>query len=435
MKSLLKDLSIIIIIPNLVFLLISFLFNTERSLINIDYLLCAVVFFVTRSRILLLASIVTVVFFDFIGIFKQLFFFVRISDILYLLKFSFFASIEYQLLGLGVVLLIVAAYLMYTKSHLDKKNVLISINIIVVFYLFFFVALDLDNITRSYARKYFENRELFFITKFYETEIPLERNDNMDSILSLEEVQTHDKVLFVINESFGVPIDEKINPALIAPVQHLIPLKSQGILNYTGFTIGGEMREFCKFQVVNYNIKNSNIDFSHCLINQIHALGYETTSIHGTSGFMYDRKYWYPKVGFSQQIFLDQGLDLREISMCKSFPGACDQDLAKTVLEQLNQDKKHFIYWLTLNTHNPYKLKDLKTEPFDCESHNIEPTSAACRNFSLQKQFFLTLATVVEQYKGEHLKIIVVGDHMPPMPMDQQELFRRDKVPYYIFEK
>ncbi|NHB58089.1 sulfatase-like hydrolase/transferase [Acinetobacter sp. 194] len=389
----------------------------------------------TKSRILLLASIVVVVFYDFINIFKQLFFFVRVSDILYLLKFSFLASIEYQLLGLGVVLLIVAAYLMYTKSHLDKKNVLISINIIVVFYLIFFVALDNEDITRSNTKKYFENRDRFFFEKFYETEVPLELNEKMDSVLSLDKVKTHDKVLFVINESFGVPLNSKINEELIAPVEKLIPLTNQGIVSYSGFTIGGEMREFCKFRVVNYNIKNSNIDFSHCLINQIHALGYETTSIHGTSGFMYDRKYWYPKVGFSQQIFLDQGLDLREISMCKSFPGACDQDLAKTVIEQLNQDKKHFVYWLTLNTHNPYKLKDLKTEPFDCEHYNIVPTSATCRYLSLQKQYFLTLANIVEQYKGEHLKIILVGDHMPPLPMEQRVMFERDRVPYYIFEK
>lgn len=434
MKILLKDLLIILVLPNLTFHLISSHFGAERSLINIDYAICALIYVIFRNKILLLITLSFCIFFDFINIFKQLFFFVRASDIFYLLKYSLYSSNEYKILGFLILIIIISFFLIYTKNHLNKKNTLIIFNILLTIYITTNVFLLNKIITISYTLNYFDVRNTFFYNQFYENDTPLMQKD-MESVLSINDLNLKKNVLFIIVESFGLPHIKEINQEITAPLNKIIKLKKQGDINYTGFTIGAEMREFCSFEVINYNIKNSNIDFNECLVNKINKLGYESISVHGTSGFMYDRKYWYPKIGFKNSIFLDSGLNLKSISMCKSFPGACDQDIAMTVVNQLNQNKKTFLYWLTLNTHHPYKLQDLKIKPFNCKKYNIEEDSAACRNLSLQNQFFNSLTKVIKNYKGDSLQVILVGDHTPPMPLTEKEVFVKNKVPYYIYEK
>lgn len=434
MKNIFKDIFITLVIPNLVFYLISLYFGTERAFFNIDYAICAFVYVIYRNKVLLFTILLFCIFFDFINIFKQLFFFVRFFDIFYLLKYSFYSSIEYKFLGLATFTFFTGFFLLYTNSHLNKKNILIILNALVISYLAINVFLLNKNIIISYTLEYFKIRSNFFYKQFHEDETPL-KYKNMESILNTNTLNQNKKVLFIIVESFGLPHIKEINEEILAPLNKKIKLKKQGNINYTGFTIGAEMREFCNFKVVNYNIKNSNINFNECLVNKINKLGYESVSVHGTSGFMYDRKYWYPKIGFKKSIFLDSGLDLRSISMCKSFPGACDQDIAMIIIDQLNQDKKTFLYWLTLNTHHPYKIQDLKIKPFNCTKYNIVEDSAACRNLSLQNQFFNTLTKVIDSYKGDSLRIILVGDHAPPMPLTEKEVFVKDKVPYYIYEK
>ena len=78
---------IIILILNLTMGILAWWTGTERSLINIDYFL-PLVLLGFRQKILFVLAFIIVYFFDFLMIFSQIFPFIRIEDIFYLLKFS-----------------------------------------------------------------------------------------------------------------------------------------------------------------------------------------------------------------------------------------------------------------------------------------------------------------------------------------------------------
>src|SRR5690606_18895241 len=140
--------------------------------------------------------------------------------------------------------------------------------------------------------------------------------------------------------------------------------------------------------------------------------GYRTTAIHGAAGMMYDRVRWYPKAGFEQLVFLESRPWPRR---CYSFPGACDMDLMDEVRAGLTAEGKSFVYWLTLNTHSNFDLRDLQDDHFDCAAFGTESTRASCRNFKLQAQFFNGLAELLADKALQDMEVIVVGDHPPPI--------------------
>jgi phosphoglycerol transferase MdoB-like AlkP superfamily enzyme len=246
---------------------------------------------------------------------------------------------------------------------------------------------------------------------------------------------THDKVLLVVNESWGVTANQAIQNDILSPLlnsTHTIKVK-QNKLSFIGVTLGGELRELCAKAPIHYNLKNQTEGFENCLPNKYKQLGYNTIAVHGAIGFMYDRQYWYPRAGFQEMLFRDKGLNIPD-SRCYSFPGSCDSDIADRIVEKFKSNDKLFLYWLTLNTHAIYDKRDLKIDLFDCSKFNIETNTAACRNLKLQKQFFYTLSKMITQSSLSGTRVIVVGDHEPPLIEDKERVFIKGKVPILEFE-
>ena len=247
--------------------------------------------------------------------------------------------------------------------------------------------------------------------------------------------ESHNKILLVVNEAWGVPTNAAIQNDVLSPILDNNDAHNfqQETLSFIGATIAGELRELCAKAPIHYNLKNQTEGFEDCLPNKYKNLGYNTVAVHGAIGFMYDRQYWYPRAGFQQMLFRDKGLNIPD-SRCYSFPGNCDSDIAHRIVEQFDKNDKLFLYWLTLNTHAIYDKRDLRTDLFDCTKYNIESNTAVCRNLKLQKQYFHTLSQIISHPSLSGTRVIVVGDHEPPLIEEKETVFISGKVPIFEFE-
>ncbi len=436
----------IIFISNIVMYMVSVWTNTERLILNVDYFF-SLIFLFFRLKLLFIISFIVVFFFDFIIIFSQIFPFVYLSDLVYLLKFSFVSSSVYKLYGISIMLLLCLQLIFIVRlfKRESAKVVLIIFNICILFYAFHvnfserqdgkFWKPEKNQIIASQLINYLDYRNKGFL-QTYNMQGDAFQNSKIKGATQELFITPYvsDKVLVIINESWGVPINGEIQQDVLAPLLNSYKISDvkQGILEFEGFTIGGELRELCQKAVSHFNLKNQKNGFESCLPHVYQKAGYKTISVHGALGLMYDRKYWYPRAGFEKMLFRDQGLNLPD-SYCYSFPGNCDWDIEKEVEQQFKENKKVFLYWLTLNTHATYDKRDLNIDIFNCKKYKIQNDNESCRNLKLQTQYFYTLSNLVKSPYLKGTKVIVVGDHQPPI-MSGENKFKKNKIPYFEFK-
>lgn len=433
-------------LPNLIMNSLAYVTETERLLINIDYFI-PLFLLAYRQRILFILTFILISIIDFLTLFTQLFPFIRLSDLFYLSKFAFISSSSYQLYGITIILLVIFQTYIYLKKYdpYYNKALLILFNIIIFYYAYSVHFLDTNsssfldvdkNIVGSQSINNIDYISSGFIQTYTMKGDAFQKTKSRGSTADLfNHPNTHDRVLLIINESWGVTANQDIQTDILSPILnsiHSIQVK-QDKLSFIGVTLGGELRELCAKAPIHYNLKNQLKGFENCLPNKYKQLGYNTVAVHGAIGFMYDRQYWYPRAGFQEMLFRDKGLNIPN-SRCYSFPGNCDSDIAEKIIDKFRSNDKLFLYWLTLNTHAIYDKRDLKIDLFDCSEFNIEINTAVCRNLKLQKQFFHTLSKMIEHSSLSSTRVIVVGDHEPPIISNEKQVFVPGKVPIITFK-
>lgn len=449
-KETIKKLAVsisIILIANFAMYAFSYWTGSVRLIINIDYFI-PLIFLAFRQRLLFIFSFLIVSLYDFLMVFSQIFPFIRIGDVLYLLKFSFISSNIYKIYGLILILSLFFQGFFIQKIYSSKlnKTILVYFNISIFQYAIYinfqddidgkFWQPNKNQIVASQIVNYFEYRNKGFI-KTYDVDGSAFQNAKIEGAtknLFAQNKIENKKVLLILNESWGVPFNTKIQKQLLAPI-----LKNSNIENikessiyFNGFTIGGELRELCQKVPSHFNLKNQTTGFEDCLPHKFKKEGYHTIAVHGALGLMYDRQHWYPRAGFEKMLFRDQGVNLPK-SRCFSFPGNCDRDIAERIKTEFELNDKIFLYWLTLNTHAIYDKRDLVLDKFDCHKFNIEEDTASCRNLKLQAQFFDTLSNILKSPALKGARVIVVGDHQPPIIQNEVSVFEDGKVPTIEF--
>lgn len=437
---------LIILIPNIIMMLLCYLTDTQRIIINVDYFI-PLLLLACRQRILFIITFIIISLFDFLALFIQLFPFIRIGDLFYLSKFAFISSASYQLYIVVLVILIIVQSYFFLRIYNVKYNkpLLMLFNIIIFYYAYSVhfmnnTKLSFSNVnTNIVGSQTINNMDYInsgFIQTYTMTGDAFQKPKVKGATAELfDHSEGHNKVLLVVNEAWGVPTNSAIQNDVLLPLLNNPTAYNfnQGSLSFVGATLGGELRELCAKAPIHYNLKNQFEGFEDCLPNKYKRLGYETVAVHGAIGFMYDRQYWYPRAGFEQMLFRDKGLNLPN-SRCYSFPGNCDKDIAPRIVEQFNTHNKLFLYWLTLNTHAIYDERDLKSDLFDCHKYKIKNDTATCRNLKLQKQFFYTLSGMIKNPSFSGTRVIVVGDHEPPLIEEGSNIFVTGKVPIFEFE-
>lgn len=440
---------VVFILPNALITFLAFVYSLERPYLNVDYSV-VLLLFVLNQRILGMVGLLVAFFFDILVLVGQVFPVLKISDLLYMVKYVGVAPASYQISGLICLVYFLALMAVFSLriNRLKKLEILFLINIVIISYSYSAILSDSKEEIKVWSNKersVLSSQIIFGIdsrrTGFVES-LSVDGEIFSDVKLSgattawFEDISSVDKkVLLIVNESWGV-MDEGIQKVLLSPLTDLDNLVSgwkNGSIPFIGATVEAEIRELCQADLLHFNLHVNVAELVDCIPNVLKESGYSTFAFHGAAGLMYDRVKWYPHIGFDQITFFESRPWNRR---CFSFPGACDEDMAEFVARSFDSDGKVFSYWLTLNTHHDYDLRDLHADVLDCQTIGISPKLETCRNVKLHHQFFKNLAELISEPSMAGVRVVVVGDHVPPIynQKERSEYFEENKVPWVSFK-
>lgn len=445
-KSVVACILVVVIIPNSVMFIFSAYIEVSRPYVNFDYVAVALLFSVL-GPILGAIGLLVALFLDLVSMVGQVLPFNRLSDAFYFLRYIEFAPAFYKLCAVVFFCFLVLMFFVYKKMfRIIGVNFLIVFNFLTLLFVFsLFEPASKNTVWRvkdqrpiaSQAYFSYDSRQRLFFS-FFDTKGQLFSDENYRGISSGwfdSEDELSDRLVLIVNESWGVTNNEQLNLEVMRPLLENVRNYEEferGDSFFGGPTVKSEFRELCAREILHINVRSNTDAISDCLPQILRGKGYETLAVHGASGLMYDRAFWYPSVGFDQSLFFESR---NWGGRCYSFPGACDYDIAEVVSDNLLSRDKLFLYWLTLNTHAIYDERDLRSDNFDCETWGIDLDSSACRYFKLQSQFFEVLSDLISEPGMAGVQFIVVGDHAPPISESKyrEELFESGAVSWIKF--
>jgi hypothetical protein len=242
-------------------------------------------------------------------------------------------------------------------------------------------------------------------------------------------------IVLVLVESYGLMLDAASAARLALPYgdEELTRRFSvtTGEVKFRGPTVSGEFRELCGLGV---GLDHPD-DLSKCLPALLKQRGYETTSFHGFTSYMFDRGTWYPRIGFTQSTFLEQMALEPGMQRCPGvFPGICDADIARQIGDRLvrHPEKRQFIYWLTLNSHLPVERSAAAASELGCGSAHAPVSDLdVCTWMALILKVNSSVALLARRSGLPSTEFIVVGDHAPPfLAQKRRQFFSQRVVPY-----
>lgn len=228
-------------------------------------------------------------------------------------------------------------------------------------------------------------------------------------------------VVMVMVESLGYLKDAKARERIAAPLYTPAIAKryrvTSGHTTYYGSTTAGEMRELCDTRA--YYADFAPKHGHSCLPNRLDRRGYTSIAVHAFSGGMFDRKDWYPEVGFKKELFGKTLIKQTGRTCGSAFLGACDAVLAPVITAASRQaaksGKPRFLYWLTLNTHIPVPPGEARTNFHCTRANNRFGQTTVCRMAELWHDVFTVISKVALDPAVGPAEILVVGDHSPPL--------------------
>jgi Sulfatase len=245
-------------------------------------------------------------------------------------------------------------------------------------------------------------------------------------------------VVMVIVESLGYMLNAKDRALIDSPLSDPRITReyrvTSGTATYYGSTTAGEMRELCHTR--RFYAKFAPKYGYSCLPDLLDRRGYTSIAFHAFSGGMFERKFWYPRLGFKKVVFGRQIVQETHRTCGGAFRGACDSDMAPVIVKDSQElappGKPRFIYWLTLNTHIPIKPGDAHTN-YDCSGPgNPFHQGTVCRMAELWHDFFDTITKVALDPSIGPAEILIVGDHAPPIWSKRgRAMFAAGKVAWY----
>lgn len=131
---------------------------------------------------------------------------------------------------------------------------------------------------------------------------------------------------------------------------------------------------------------------------------------------MFDRRRWYPNIGFQEIQFANELWQPGERICYGVFTGACDTDIADDVGQVLASANgaPRLVYWLTLNSHLPVH-PGFEKRFLDCESpEGPFESEQVCRLAELWMQVFDRTADIIAAPGLAPTDVLIVGDHPPP---------------------
>jgi len=224
-------------------------------------------------------------------------------------------------------------------------------------------------------------------------------------------------VLMIVVESLGQFTDPWRQSVLLQPFSKNPELLkrytvSTGSTTYYGSTTAAEMRELCNTRE-SYETVLEGKDYT-CLPHQMEGRGYKTISLHNFTGNFFQRKDWYPRLGFGTQLFRDDVAAYSSRQCGGPFRGPCDVDMVPFIGRQLRDTTKPtFFYWMTLSTHVPIAPHE-GSPRLNCTRQGGPIGHAeVCYMTEMWMDVFESLVRMTADIPPT--EILLVGDHAPPL--------------------
>jgi hypothetical protein len=250
--------------------------------------------------------------------------------------------------------------------------------------------------------------------------------------------ERHHNIVLVVVESWGLLRRPASNDLLTARF-HAPHLQEgyemrEGTVPFEGATTAGEFRELCGVFRSHSNAPDSAQP--GCLPAKLRAAGFRTLAIHGFQPGFFDRRRWYPLLGFDEMLFAPELVARGVKGNCGIiFVGACDADVARLIdstLADVGNARPLFVYWLTLNSHLPLSASTAAASHFDCR---LAPEAAEIENICLwMRMMDVVLSSMAAIATDPHIpptRFLIVGDHSTPFAAARtRDMFVQDRVPF-----
>lgn len=206
-----------------------------------------------------------------------------------------------------------------------------------------------------------------------------------------------------------------------------------GYAPFYGSTTSAELRELCgRWATFDEFLDEPD---RNCLPARLSAAGYRTVSVHGFTGNLFDRRRWYPNIGFQELRFAEEMYEPGDRICDGVFAGLCDIDVADHVAALLDrtQDRPHFIHWLTLNTHLPVIHRSDRRR-LQCEEADTPlDVVMVCAMTELWIELFDSIIDIALTERPRPTDFLIVGDHAPPFWIRRSKaMFVSGQVPWIL---
>ena len=131
------EILIFFLIPSFFWQIVAFLLDVHRVVINFDYFFVLLSLLLFRKKIVGLVVFFIVSFFDFLNIFSQIFPFIRLLDLIYLIKFTIYANLINVIFF--IFFLILSFFYIYISLQRLNKDYQLSFIFCTNFFLFFLI--------------------------------------------------------------------------------------------------------------------------------------------------------------------------------------------------------------------------------------------------------------------------------------------------------
>ena len=358
-----------------------------------------------------------------------------------------------------LVLVIYCALVYYTLKRYSPKIKADKTGFLFISLFFYALIFSIDLYNGS--SKIVETDKIFRFTKknvssflskeyYYFINQNLYNDKSIPTVLAKsEESATHllllnddsNKQLLVIMESWGLPNDSRFQGIFQKIISSLAIQREfkpyWGQTRFSGSTTEAEMRELVNAKgsyKYFFNLKSAASNFPS-VFDKKKAAGYETYGFHSFTGKMFARGNWWYNIGLDHIFFRDDIMaanivNNNQLDGGTPFPSIKDEQMFDFMLHQTKDNKKKFVYLLTVNTHLPFteNIGDLPGEIF--REIAAMPVSAEAKN--QMKKVAIELLYFINILKpAEWDDILFVGDHIPPYLRDtDRKYFNAAFVPY-----
>lgn len=440
-----------LVIPNLTFLILGNFIFLVRPTINLDFLLigCVALFLGRIVTVVLLFGLLVL---DLVQSLAPSFFFSMptvfeaLQDIHHLGGGYVAANILFILLFTTLTIWMVVTVWGRTHKRLKASGILLLVGFSVLALDLSFSAVpslaEFDVAKSSLVRL---QRTLSYVENAKMTEIEAHDVDSASRPF-FEALGDNRKlpknVVLVVMESFGVLLDKKVEAiqfkSLLSKELNDRYEVQVGKVRFKGSTVPAEIRELCRVGINGIGVDANALPVEKCLPLLMKRRGFEAFAIHGFPGTMFDRYRWYPDLGFDESVFL---ADFQRISghseTCGSvFKGACDFQVADWIGDLLSapESPRRFIYWLSLNGHQPVYNPPREQSKLSCDSEGLRFTSTKiCGSVKINELLIRSVVSVATKGGLPKTAFVLVGDHTPTFMFSADwQKFDQENVPFIV---